>query len=542
MITECLPQLPAPASAAIPGYEPTALAAWGQPASTPPWAPGQGGAARDFGRAGVDPVGSVAAAGPPDGEPSPASNANGLAARLRRRGTLRPGGDGVRLAGGWGRAGSGTAAAQPPDFSSWYDPSPRSGPAPSAEPGADPAGQAGSGYPRQGSRRPGPAPWTGSAPNSGSGLRRGARAPACGSSWCCSPYWARAPPLSWRCGTTPAVPRPGRAVPAPRARHQAPRRAPGPLPADPRCHQPSPGLAAGGLGYGDPPGRHGRNGRLQHRRTRHLDAVHHRPPDLPAGPGGEREHPHRPHAAHLPGRHGAGSGVHQGRIAGSGPLSRLPPVGLGAATIRGTRGSAWKFTWQDNGVSQEAIDLLMVLQTPAGTQSYALYMTGPASMWPQLRPTFDEAAETFARGPDPARYRFCVVSTSRWPPRDPCAAGGSIGVLDVLQAPLDLGLSAGLPIRPGAAHPGAGQRLRYAVGAAASVIGGHAPAAFLLPQRIQAAELAGRPAKRGEHRRGDLLRRTRGGHLGVGHAGRLGGLAVAVAWRWPWPGRWRPVP
>jgi hypothetical protein len=40
--------------------------------------------------------------------------------------------------------------------------------------------------------------------------------------------------------------------------------------------------------------------------------------------------------------------------------------------------------------------MLMVLQTPAGTQSYALYMTAPASMWPQLRQTFDEAAETFA--------------------------------------------------------------------------------------------------------------------------------------------------
>ena len=71
-------------------------------------------------------------------------------------------------------------------------------------------------------------------------------------------------------------------------------------------------------------------------------------------------------------------------------------IGLGAATIRGTRGSAWKFTWQDNGVSQEAIDMLMVLQTPAGAQSYALYMTAPTSMWPQLRQTFDEAAETFA--------------------------------------------------------------------------------------------------------------------------------------------------
>jgi hypothetical protein len=71
-------------------------------------------------------------------------------------------------------------------------------------------------------------------------------------------------------------------------------------------------------------------------------------------------------------------------------------LGLAATTIRGTHGSYWKFTWTDNGVQQEAIDLLFVLQTPSGAQSYALYMTAPASMWSQLRPTFDEAAERFA--------------------------------------------------------------------------------------------------------------------------------------------------
>jgi hypothetical protein len=71
-------------------------------------------------------------------------------------------------------------------------------------------------------------------------------------------------------------------------------------------------------------------------------------------------------------------------------------LGLAATTIRGTTGAYWKFTWVDNGVQQEAIDLLFVLRTPAGAQSYALYMTAPASMWTQLRPTFDEEAETFA--------------------------------------------------------------------------------------------------------------------------------------------------
>jgi hypothetical protein len=67
-------------------------------------------------------------------------------------------------------------------------------------------------------------------------------------------------------------------------------------------------------------------------------------------------------------------------------------VGLAATPIRGTRGSYWKFTWQDHGVRQEAIDLLFVKDG----QSYALYMTAPASMWTQTRPTFDEELETFA--------------------------------------------------------------------------------------------------------------------------------------------------
>jgi hypothetical protein len=71
-------------------------------------------------------------------------------------------------------------------------------------------------------------------------------------------------------------------------------------------------------------------------------------------------------------------------------------LGLKAETIRGRPGAWWKFTWNDNGVSQEAIDLLFVLHTRAGAQSYALYMTAPASMWSRMRPIFDEEVEMFA--------------------------------------------------------------------------------------------------------------------------------------------------
>ena len=74
-------------------------------------------------------------------------------------------------------------------------------------------------------------------------------------------------------------------------------------------------------------------------------------------------------------------------------------VSLAATQIRGTRGSYWKFTWTNAGVTQEAIDLLFVAQTSAGPQSYALYMTAPAANFDQVRPIFDEEVETFATLP-----------------------------------------------------------------------------------------------------------------------------------------------
>jgi hypothetical protein len=64
-------------------------------------------------------------------------------------------------------------------------------------------------------------------------------------------------------------------------------------------------------------------------------------------------------------------------------------------TIRGQPGAYWKFKWDNAGVEQEAIDLLYVAPTSAGQQSYALYMTAPASMWSQMQPVFDEMMETW---------------------------------------------------------------------------------------------------------------------------------------------------
>ena len=83
-------------------------------------------------------------------------------------------------------------------------------------------------------------------------------------------------------------------------------------------------------------------------------------------------------------------------------ISRFPGyhrVGMAATNVRGTTGSWWKFTWNNKGVQQEALDVLFVAHTSAGPQSYALYMTAPVSQFDQMRPTFDEEVETFATLP-----------------------------------------------------------------------------------------------------------------------------------------------
>ena len=74
-------------------------------------------------------------------------------------------------------------------------------------------------------------------------------------------------------------------------------------------------------------------------------------------------------------------------------------VGMASMLVRGASGAWWKFTWNNKGVQQEALDVLFVAHTSAGPQSYALYMTAPASKFDQMRPIFDEEVETFATLP-----------------------------------------------------------------------------------------------------------------------------------------------
>jgi serine/threonine protein kinase len=72
--------------------------------------------------------------------------------------------------------------------------------------------------------------------------------------------------------------------------------------------------------------------------------------------------------------------------------------GMGAITswtIRGAAGSYWRFTYDDDGVTQEVLDLLWVASTSAGNQSYAMYFTAPEASWGQLRPDFSTIAQSF---------------------------------------------------------------------------------------------------------------------------------------------------
>jgi serine/threonine protein kinase len=280
--------------------------------------------------------------------------------------------------GRWGGPAPAAAGPPPPDFSSWYDPSPRSGSAPSAEPWA------------------GSAPWSGPAAPSGTrptpARRRRARL------WLALVLLAV---LGAGAGAATIV----------LMRHNTN----------------NPPTGHGGT---SPPG--GSAGTLPPATLQIVDAVNERPGPLPAGWATVTHHATGTQNAGFtiaaPANWSQTTKGNQTYLidpsANANILIDLTPhtfpadmvkeaqfirnqslargrfpgyvgAGLAAETIRGTPGAWWKFTWNDQGVEQEAIDLLFVLQTPKGAQSYALYMTAPASMWSQMRPIFDEEVETF---------------------------------------------------------------------------------------------------------------------------------------------------
>ena len=71
-------------------------------------------------------------------------------------------------------------------------------------------------------------------------------------------------------------------------------------------------------------------------------------------------------------------------------------LGIRPVDIRGGRGAAWEFTWLSPSAGRvRALDLMYVASTPAGRQSFAVYMSSPDTSWNSNLATFDEAMRTF---------------------------------------------------------------------------------------------------------------------------------------------------
>jgi hypothetical protein len=297
----------------------------------------------------------------------------------------------------WGSAGGAGSppGSAPPDFSSWYDPAPRSGPAPSAQPWPGSAPAAG----------PGTAPWAGSAAPPG-----GWPAPApAGRRRRRTGLWlalvllavlgagAGAAAIVLLRHDTTSTPLGGSSSPATSSSTgtgtlASPQTAPqivnavneyttGPLPAGWTTRtRPAIGTEAAGFAIAAPSNwtssASGYQNYLYDPSANANILIDLTPHTFPNDMLKEAQYIRRQSLA-------------QNRFPG------YLDMGLQAETIRGRPGAWWKFTWVDKGVDQEAIDLLFVLHTRAGAQSYALYMTAPQSMWNRMRPTFDEMVETF---------------------------------------------------------------------------------------------------------------------------------------------------
>ena len=438
MITDVLPLLQNRTPAAPAGYEPTALSASSRPASPEPgWAqPGPvpsrlsepGETSLDFPSAeqtmakeppavGTDPlVGGLASAaqtaptapqpvqgGPPRYPPSPGSSW----------------GQGARAGSPPGAAGSAARPEGPPhDFSSWYDPAPRTGA--TAEPGsgsarsgsASSASAPGSGAAYQ----PQPGPWSGSAPGqppgtapwSGAGYEPPRRQRS-GAGWKIavaalaiigagagaatvvllhhnnsgSPHSGGTSSATGSASGSSAATLPS-AKNAPQIVDAINVPATGPLPNGfTTISQPAAANETAGFSVAAPTSwKESTSGYQTYLRDRAepntnilIDLTPHTYPNDMLR---EAQYIEARSIPDFPGYH---------------------RVGLAALNIRGTPGAYWKFTWTDAGVAQEAIDLLFVLQTSAGPQSYALYMTAPERLFAQIRPIFDEEVETFATLP-----------------------------------------------------------------------------------------------------------------------------------------------
>ena len=411
LINDVLPLLPDRTGAESAGYVPTALSAPAAPgspprSSMPPVPPVPSVPSAPGGHTGVEPLGWMGAADTP--VPGGAGWQAGTAPTKPQPVSDLAGPDEYQptqlgTPAGWGRAGPSPSGA-PPDFSSWYDPSPRSGLPPSGSPAQASPGAAAPGAPA----------WAGPGPGfgSGSGGAGGAAPPAARADYRPGAPRRRRSGLWWkialvllvvlgagagaavvtlvRHGTagTPsgsssssaALPSPANAPQIVNAINQP---TTGPLPAGWHfvTHQPTSAENAG-FTIATPTGWTLSSSGYQTYLTDPAATQTNILLDLT---------PHTyPNNMLEEAKYIRNQSLLNGRFPGYAGL------GIEAETIRGTPGAWWKFTWDDNGIRQEAIDLLFILQTERGPQSYALYMTAPAGTWSHMRPVFDEEVETFA--------------------------------------------------------------------------------------------------------------------------------------------------
>jgi hypothetical protein len=65
--------------------------------------------------------------------------------------------------------------------------------------------------------------------------------------------------------------------------------------------------------------------------------------------------------------------------------------------VRGAHGAFWQFTWSLKNVRMRTDDILFVLPTSAGRQSYAVYLRAPDNGWnSSYLPIFEKILPTFA--------------------------------------------------------------------------------------------------------------------------------------------------
>jgi hypothetical protein len=71
-------------------------------------------------------------------------------------------------------------------------------------------------------------------------------------------------------------------------------------------------------------------------------------------------------------------------------------IAIQAGTFRGVPDAVWRFSWHQQGVGRvDVVELLMAVNTSAGTQPYALTLSVPSARFPLAEVVFGRALESF---------------------------------------------------------------------------------------------------------------------------------------------------